>query len=180
MRNHRKLLLVDGRIGFLGGMNIGGREVGKTGARRMADLHFRVTGPILRPLGEAFGIDWLFATREVLQLPDAAPASGECVCRVITEGPDEDNDKLVSVMMGAVSMAREQLLIMTPYFIPPPELSAALESAALRGVDVTLVLPDAATCATWTGRAVAGSNPCWSAGSGCSCSRRPLPTPNCW
>jgi cardiolipin synthase len=61
---------------------------------------------------------------------------------VITEGPDEDNDKLVSVMLGAVSMAREQLLIMTPYFIPPPELSSALQSAALRGVDVTLVLPE--------------------------------------
>ena len=142
MRNHRKLLLVDGRTGFLGGMNIGGRELGKTGTRRMADLHFKVTGPILQPLGETFRIDWLFATRETLAVPAAVPGCGECVCRVITEGPDEDNDKLVSVMMGAVSMAREQLLIMTPYFIPPPELSAALESAALRGVDVTLVLPE--------------------------------------
>jgi cardiolipin synthase len=142
MRNHRKLLLIDGRIGFLGGMNIGGREVGKQGARRMADLHFKVCGPVLRPLGEAFGIDWQFASGETLAVPEAPPACGECLCRVITEGPDEDNDKLVSVMVGAVSMAREQLLIMTPYFIPPPELSSALQSAALRGVDVTVVLPE--------------------------------------
>ncbi len=141
MRNHRKLLLVDGHTAFLGGMNIGGREVGKTGARRMADLHFKVRGPVLRQLGEAFGVDWLFAANETLSVPGAPPRCGECLCRLITEGPDEDNDKLLSVMMGAVSMAREQLLIMTPYFIPPPELSAALQSAALRGVDVTLVLP---------------------------------------
>ena len=142
MRNHRKLLLVDGHTGFLGGMNIGGREVGKAGARRMADLHFKVRGPVLHQLGEAFGVDWLFAANETLTIPAAPPGCGECMCRVITEGPDEDNDKLVSVMMGAVSMAREQLLIMTPYFIPPPELTAALQSAALRGVDVTLVLPE--------------------------------------
>ena len=142
MRNHRKLLLVDGHTGFLGGMNIGGREVGKSGARRMADLHFKVCGPVLRQLGEAFGIDWLFAANETLAVPEAPPGRGACTCRVITEGPDEDNDKLVSVMMGAVSMAREQLLIMTPYFIPPPELTSALQSAALRGVDVTLVLPE--------------------------------------
>jgi cardiolipin synthase A/B len=142
MRNHRKLLLVDGHTGFLGGMNIGGREVGKSGARRMADLHFKVRGPVLYQLGEAFGVDWLFAANETLAIPPAPPGCGDCTCRVITEGPDEDNDKLVSVMMGAVSMAREQLLIMTPYFIPPPELSAALQSAALRGVDVTLVLPE--------------------------------------
>jgi cardiolipin synthase len=142
LRNHRKLLLVDGKVGFLGGMNIGGREVGKPGTRRMADLHFKVRGPVVQQLGESFRIDWLFAAREALSVPEAPPACGEGVCRVITEGPDEDSDKLLSVIVGAVSMAREQLLIMTPYFIPPAELTSALQSAALRGVDVTLVLPE--------------------------------------
>ncbi len=142
MRNHRKLLLVDGRTGFLGGMNLGGREVGKSGMRRMADLHFQVRGPVLRQLGEAFQVDWQFASGEALVVPEVSEARGECVCRVITDGPDEDNDKLLLVMLGAVSLAREQLLVMTPYFIPPPELSSALQSAALRGVDVTLVLPE--------------------------------------
>jgi cardiolipin synthase len=142
MRNHRKLLLVDGRTGFLGGMNIGGREVGKPGTRRMADLHFQVCGPVLRQLGEAFAIDWQFAAAETLTVPQESAPCGECLCRVITDGPDEDNDKLLFVMLGAVSMARTQLLIMTPYFIPPPELSSALQSAALRGVEVTLVLPE--------------------------------------
>jgi cardiolipin synthase len=142
MRNHRKLLLVDGKVGFLGGMNIGGREVGKAGARRMADLHFKVEGPVLQQLSEAFQIDWQFSCGELLAVPESRTGSGDCVCRVITDGPDEDNDKLVFVMVAAVSMAREQLLVMTAYFIPPPELSSALQSAALRGVDVTLVLPE--------------------------------------
>jgi cardiolipin synthase A/B len=142
LRNHRKLLLVDGRVGFLGGMNIGGREVGKPGARRMADLHFKVRGPVVQQLGEAFRIDWLFAARESLSVPAAPPRCGDGLCRVITEGPDEDSDKLLSVIVGAVSLAREQLLLMTPYFIPPAELTSALQSAALRGVDVTLVLPE--------------------------------------
>ncbi len=141
MRNHRKLLLVDGRLGFIGGMNIGGREFGRRGRRRMADLHFQVRGPIVTQLAECFSIDWLFAAHERLSLPATAPSAGSCVCRVITEGPDEDNDKLLFVLLGAVSVARRQLLIMTPYFIPPPELSSALQSAALRGVEVNLVLP---------------------------------------
>jgi cardiolipin synthase len=97
---------------------------------------------VVQQLGESFRIDWLFTARESLSVPQAPPSCGSGVCRVITEGPDEDNDKLLSVIVGAVSLAQEQLLLMTPYFIPPPELTSALQSAALRGVDVTLVLPE--------------------------------------
>jgi cardiolipin synthase A/B len=141
LRNHRKLLLVDGTTGFLGGMNIGGREVGKGATRRMADLHFQVCGPIMAQLGRAFAIDWRFAAGEDLTLPPPAPAAGNATCRVITEGPDEDTDKLLYVILGALSVARRQILIMTPYFIPQPELTSALQAAALRGVEVALVLP---------------------------------------
>ena len=143
MRNHRKLLLVDGQIAFLGGMNIGGREVGKAAQRRMADLHFQVRGPIVPQLERAFAIDWQFSSREELR-PSARPpqAAGPAVCRVITDGPDEDNDKLLNVILGALSVARRQILVMTPYFIPQPELTAALQAAALRGVEVCLVLPE--------------------------------------
>ena len=145
LRNHRKLLIVDGETGFMGGMNIGGREVGKAQQRRMADLHFRVRGPAVTQLAECFAADWLFAARESLALPMAvapsAAAAGDCVCRVITEGPDEDSDKLLFVILGAIAVAHRQVLIMTPYFIPPPELTAALQTAALRGVEVCLVLP---------------------------------------
>lgn len=142
LRNHRKLLIVDGETGFLGGMNIGGREVGKAHHRRMADLHFRTRGPAVSQLAECFAADWLFAAGEPLALPPAAKAAaGRCVCRVITEGPDEDADKLLFVILGAIAVAHRQVLVMTPYFIPPPELTAALQTAALRGVEVCLVLP---------------------------------------
>ena len=141
LRNHRKLLIVDGDTGFAGGMNIGGREVGKAHHRRMADLHFRLRGPVVTQLAECFAADWLFATRESLDPAPRAAAAGGSVCRVITEGPDEDEDKLLFVILGAISVAHRQVLIMTPYFIPPPELTAALQMAALRGVEVCLVLP---------------------------------------
>jgi len=142
LRNHRKLLIVDGEIGFVGGMNIGGREVGKAHHRRMADLHFRVQGPVVTQLAECFAADWQFAAGETLAPPPVAKAdAGACVCRVITEGPDEDADKLLFVILGAIAVAHRQVLIMTPYFIPPPELTAALQTAALRGVEVCLVLP---------------------------------------
>ncbi len=142
LRNHRKLLIVDGETGFVGGMNIGGREVGKAHHRRMADLHFRVRGPAVSQLAECFAADWRFAAGETLTPAAPAPAgAGECVCRVITEGPDGDTDKLLFVILGAIAVAHRQVLIMTPYFIPPPELTAALQTAALRGVEVCLVLP---------------------------------------
>ena len=142
LRNHRKLLIVDGETGFVGGMNIGGREVGKAHQRRMADLHFRVVGPAVSQLAECFAADWQFAAGVTLDLPPGSQANaGDCICRVITEGPDEDSDKLLFVILGAISVAHRQVLIMTPYFIPPPELTAALQTAALRGVEVCLVLP---------------------------------------
>jgi cardiolipin synthase len=141
LRNHRKLLIVDGETGFAGGMNIGGREVGKAHHRRMADLHFRLRGPAVAQLAECFAADWLFATGEALPPPPRGAHAGGSVCRVITEGPDEDNDKLLFVILGAISVAHRRVLIMTPYFIPPPELTAALQTAALRGVEVCLVLP---------------------------------------
>jgi cardiolipin synthase len=142
LRNHRKLLLVDGQTCFLGGMNLGGREVGKGTTRRMSDLHFEVHGPIVEQLAQSFQIDWRFAAGEQLTLTQLPLPAGPYICRVITEGPDEDSDKLLYVILGAISVAHERILIMTPYFIPPPELVSALQAAALRGVDVNIVLPE--------------------------------------
>lgn len=142
LRNHRKVLVVDGQLGFLGGMNLGGREVGRANQRRMADLHFEVQGPVVEQLAQSFMIDWRFAAGEQLALSHLAQPAGHYVCRVITEGPDEDSDKLLYVILGAISAAHERILIMTPYFIPPPELLSALQAAALRGVEVSIVLPE--------------------------------------
>lgn len=141
-RNHRKILVVDGALAFMGGMNLGGREVGGSTGRAMSDLHFALQGPIVTQLAQTFAEDWAFADGECLAASPPQPASGRSTSRVITGGPDQDLDKLLLVILGALSSARRCVQIMTPYFIPPPELVAALETAALRGVEVSLVLPE--------------------------------------
>ena len=140
-RNHRKILIADGRIAFIGGMNLGGREVGGGTGQRMKDIHFRLRGPVVAQLAATFAEDWEFAAGERLVLPAAQDGVGESVCRVITGGPDQDTDKLLLILLGALASAVRQVQIMTPYFIPPLELVAALEATALRGVTVSVVIP---------------------------------------
>jgi len=140
-RDHRKILIADGRTAFIGGMNLGGRELGGATGRRMTDIHFRLLGPVVAQLARVFAEDWAFATSEQLVLAAAPAALGSSVCRVITGGPDEDVDKLLLILLSALSSAERHVQIMTPYFIPPLELVAALEATALRGVTVSLVLP---------------------------------------
>jgi cardiolipin synthase A/B len=140
-RNHRKILVVDGAVAYIGGMNLGGREVGGSTGRRMSDIHFRMRGPIVTQLAEAFAEDWLFATGESLAVAALQRREGHCTCRAVTGGPDEEVDNLLLIILSAVTSAERQVQIMTPYFIPPLELVAALEAAALRGVEVCLVLP---------------------------------------
>jgi cardiolipin synthase A/B len=141
-RNHRKILVVDGVLAFMGGMNLGGREVSGTSGSGMSDLHFALRGPVVTQLAQTFAEDWAFAAGERLSAPPPQPASGPSISRVITGGPDQDLDKLLLVILGALSSARRCVQIMTPYFIPPQELVAALQTAALRGVQVSVVLPE--------------------------------------
>ena len=144
LRNHRKLLVVDGRIAFTGGMNIGDRQLRKQPDNRneTADIHFQLTGPVIDQLQQVFDEDWTFVTREDRpQYSDSANGEGNAICRVITDGPNEDLGKLTMIMTSAVAIARERVAIMTPYFLPPPTLINALQAAALRGVEVSVILP---------------------------------------
>ncbi len=145
LRNHRKILVADGRIGFTGGMNIGDRHLALDldNPARVVDVHFRMQGPIVAELERVFFDDWLFTTgrrREPVP-PITTHAAGEALCRVVVDGPDDDIDKLVTILVGAVSAARIKVAIMSPYFLPPRELIGALQAAALRGVEVTVILP---------------------------------------
>ncbi len=144
LRNHRKILVVDGEHGFTGGMNIGDRHLVATHptTHPTQDIHFAVDGPVVRELEQVFADDWRFATGEELTLgTDAPSAGGDARCRVISTGPDDDIDKLVTVLLGAIAAARHTIDIVTPYFLPPREMIATLQAAALRGVRVTIVLP---------------------------------------
>ncbi len=145
LRNHRKILVIDGALGFTGGMNIHPEywqpEHPKAAYR---DLHFRVRGPVVAQLMDVFVDDWQFATDESLHgsawFPDIEP-SGPLVARVLEEGPDESIDRLRWSIIGGLNAAQRSVRILTPYFVPDASLVSALNAAALRGVEVDIVLP---------------------------------------
>lgn len=145
LRNHRKILIVDGVEGFTGGMNIGDRHLAERieNPNRVVDIHFRLAGPIVEQVESVFFEDWRFLTgRYEKRATQRRRGQGSAICRVITEGPNEDLDKLSMILVGAVSSARSSVIIMTPYFIPPRGLLAALQATALKGVEVTIILPE--------------------------------------
>ena len=151
LRNHRKLLVVDGAVAFAGGINIGDRHLLAPPRCRhpVADLHFQLRGPVVADLQGVFTDTWRQAGGHLSAAVDveepsadtAAGPTGSSLCRVIADGPDETLDQLALVVQSAVSAARRSVRIMTPYFLPSRELIAGLQSAALRGVVVTILLP---------------------------------------
>ncbi|HVC99390.1 MAG TPA: phospholipase D-like domain-containing protein [Pirellulales bacterium] len=146
LRNHRKLLVVDGQVGFTGGMNIlDAARFRSRGKTSLADLHFRCEGPVVGHLARTFAADWDFAANESLAgeawFPQLAPR-GPVAARGILDGPDEDHDKLRLTLLGGLACARSQVSIVTPYFLPDEALITALNVAALRGVKVDVLLPE--------------------------------------
>lgn len=144
LRNHRKILAVDRRIGFVGGMNIGDRHLAerRENPNRVVDAHFQLRGPVVSQIEQVFLEDWTFSTGERLLLPPTLIShDGEATCRTIVDGPNEDLNKLATILVGIVSAARRRVYVMTPYFLPSGGLIAALQAAALRGVEVVVVLP---------------------------------------
>ena len=148
LRNHCKILVVDGRVGFTGGMNVRqGSVLASNPKHPTKDLHFRVIGPVVAQLQEAFARDWAFTTGERLAgglwFPELEP-EGETLARGITDGPDRDIDKLHWVFLAAVGAARRSIRIMTPYFLPDRVLLKALHLAAQRGVEIDIIVPETA------------------------------------
>lgn len=143
LRNHRKILIVDGRIGFTGGMNIRGSCVLLEAPQDPThDVHFLLRGPVLRHLHDAFAEDWLFTTGETLEMTTPPPVQGgRTFARGIPDGPDEDMDKMRWTFLGALACARSNVRIVTPYFLPDAAVTTALDVAAMRGVEVDIVLP---------------------------------------
>ena len=146
LRNHRKMMVVDGSVGFTGGMNI--RQMFATSPENPEphrDTHFRITGPVVAQIFAVFANDWFFVHRERLDGPiwrgaDDEP-QGPSVARVIFSGPDQRVDATHAMVMGAAAVARKRLIIASPYFLPDLQLVGALASAARRGVEVDIVIP---------------------------------------
>lgn len=145
LRNHRKVLVVDGTVGFTGGMNIreGNCDLPGRGLH-IRDTHFRVTGPIVANIQAVFVDDWFFTTGEKLaghpwlvRLPEV----DRTVARSIVDGPDADINKLKWAILAGLSAAHESVQVVTPYFLPDQGLIAGLNLAAMRGVKVDIILP---------------------------------------
>lgn len=145
LRNHRKLLVVDGQLAFTGGMNIRvGHWLAKAPKHPARDLHFRLEGPVVAHLQEVFVDDWYFTVGEALRGETWFPPlenRGPVIARGIADGPDEDFEKLRWTLLAALAAARSSVRIATPYFLPEPTLIAALNLAAMRGVSVDILLP---------------------------------------
>jgi cardiolipin synthase len=146
LRNHRKILVADGRVAFVGGMNIrSGHLVKRGGPEATQDLHFEVSGPVVPEIQRVFADDWEFASGEALGpewFPPAVSEGGITLARVVTDGPDEDMEKLRWTLLGAISVAQSSVRILTPYFVPDQTLLQTLGLAVLRGVRVEIVLPE--------------------------------------
>lgn len=147
LRNHRKTLVVDGTVGFFGGVNIHDENTSAHPNGPIRDYHFETAGPIVQELQYTFLRDWYFITQESPEtlltspyFPHAEPA-GTVTGRLINTGPAYANNIATESFFTGIVLAKKQILAVTPYFVPPEEILRALRSAALRGVDVRLVVP---------------------------------------
>jgi len=150
LRNHRKLLIADGRKAFTGGMNIGKKYMGPKSAKgQWRDIAALVEGPALADLQALFLDDWAFATEETAPAGNLFPPAVRferdtpppCILQIAASGPDRVTRPIYEGVFAAVTAAQRRLWIETPYFVPDDGIGAALRNAALRGVDVRLIVP---------------------------------------
>lgn len=147
LRSHRKILVVDGTIGFTGGMNVRAAFVtALSGDHTNRDVHFRLEGPVVMQLMSVFAHDWNFTTHEMLDgepwfpHPASTPA-GTVPLRCVPSGPDRAVVSTRNMLLGALAVAQHHVRIQSPYFLPDQPLILALATAARRGITVDVVIP---------------------------------------
>lgn len=162
LRNHRKILVVDNEAAFTGGINLSVENQAANPGGAIRDYHFALRGPIVQELQFSFLRDWQYMTGEAtegLLVPEhfrATPGPGRALVRVVNSGPASEMEAASDVFFLAITAARRQLLAVTPYFAPPTDILHALRAAAMRGVDVRLIVPreNNHPYAGWAGRAL--------------------------
>jgi len=144
LRNHRKIVIVDGQIGYMGSHNIVIETYGHKWAGKWVDLSVRGTGPVVAQMQMAFVEDWYFETDEHLTgeafFPDLSP-TGETVAQAVPTGPSHEAETFRRVVIAALNAAQHQIIMTTPYFVPDEPTMLSLSMAADRGVDVRIVVP---------------------------------------
>ena len=145
-RNHRKIVVIDGKTAFLGGLNVGDEYLGRDvrfGAWR--DTHLQLRGPVVQAVQMVFLEDWFWATERVPELHwNTYPETADQVAAVIPTGPADPADSWQLVVAEAANSSRKRLWIASPYFVPDEGVLTALQAAAIRGVDVRILLPERA------------------------------------
>ena len=145
LRNHRKLQVIDGRMAFIGGINIGREYSGlNTSIGEWKNLQIRVEGDVVNHLDEVFQRDWYFATEEELPVQKQLDILREQECRcpgvIIESGPDSNYGIALTSLLAIINASSKQLDLFTPYFVPEPSLISALQIAVARGVVVRLMI----------------------------------------
>lgn len=145
-RNHRKIAVIDGKIGYIGGMNIADRYVEKSPDGRIwRDTHLRLEGPVIESMIYSFSVDWNFLRPDSEVQPITArkyDEAGDVDMQLVTSGPIDKWNNLVLCFQQAIASARKRIYIQTPYFLPTDALLKALQGAALSGVDVRVMIPE--------------------------------------
>ena len=155
-RNHRKIIVIDGTVGFIGGMNIALRYVKGTGTMPWRDTMLKVTGGAVYALQRAFLVDWYFVDRTLLSdrkyyppMTGSHQTVNNCLAQVVTSGPVTPYPEIMQGFVRVILGARRYLYLETPYFMPNDSILFALKTAALAGVDVRVLCPmysDARAC----------------------------------
>lgn len=145
-RNHRKLAIIDGKIGYIGGFNVGDEYLGKSpkfGYWR--DTHLRVEGSAVHSMQTRFILDWNQASRDDIYYDERyymAEPVGNAGMQIVSSGPDQDWEQIKNGYIKMIMSAKEYVYIQTPYFIPDESLKDALQIAILSGVDVRIMIPN--------------------------------------
>ncbi len=144
-RNHRKIAVIDGKIGFCGGMNIGDEYLGRKKLGYWRDTHVRLEGPAARSLEVRFLQDWNYAAGDTLGLDPvhfpSVEGAGTARIQVVSSGPDSRYNQVMEMYLKLIGIATESVYIQTPYFVPDASIREALRLAALSGVDVRIMIP---------------------------------------
>lgn len=142
-RTHRKIVVIDGRIGYTGGMNVADRYLKGFDWGCWRDTHARIEGKGVQGLQSVFLIDWYFVSQTLITSRDYFPVLGnygECPMQIVNSGPLSEENEISHGIMQAIYDARKSIFIQTPYFLPPDAMADALQAAAIRGVDVRIMM----------------------------------------
>jgi cardiolipin synthase len=146
-RNHRKIIIIDGKVGFVGGLNIADRYIsGSEELNPWRDTHLKIEGEAVYSLQSVFLLDWYFVSKRNLHDQDRyfppVDVTDQNLMQIVASGPDSDWASIMQTFFSAIATAKSYIYISTPYFLPNESILTALRTAALSGVDVRMLLPE--------------------------------------